>query len=407
MTTAVSFEHVSKYFRGVRRYSALRDDLVSAAGRLVGGRPRPRDIVRALEDLSFDVQQGDSIALMGPNGSGKTTALKIMSRVTYPTSGVVRVRGRVGALIEVGTGLHPELTGRENIQLYGRILGLTGRDIKRRFGSIVDFADIGSAIDQPVKQYSSGMQLRLGFSLASHLEPDILVVDEAVSVGDAGFQHRCTERMSELVKMGVTLVFVSHVPTLVGTLCRTGILLDHGRAVLAGSVSEVINGYLGLVMRKEPLRVNHSDELRIASWDWEFRPSSGRFLGDLIVHVTLSAGSAVRNPRFGFALTDGRPGSLVGCSMLADGFETGVLSGTATISCEMRELPLEPGPYTIWVSALAEKGFTYLIEPRVLGHAILHGRGTTGVGRLAGTSGYGAVRVPYSWSVNAEAALPV
>ena len=396
---AVSFEHVSKHYRGARKYSALRDDLAGAAGRLVGIRQPAREVVRALEDVTFEVQQGDSIALMGPNGSGKTTALKIMSRITYPTAGVARVRGRVGALIEVGTGLHPELTGRENIQLYGRILGLSGGDIRHRFDHIVEFADLGSAIDQPVKQFSSGMQLRLGFSLAAHLEPDLLLVDEAVSVGDAGFQHRCLERMRELVKAGVTLLFVSHVPQLVAELCDRGVLLEGGRTAMMAPISNIIDSYLALVMRGELAGSTDESGLKLRSWDWEFRPSSGRFLGDLRVSVNLSADSGVRNPKFGIGLSDGRPGNLVACTMLSDGFETGDLAGSICLMCDMHELPLEPGPYAVWFSAMAEKGVSYLLEPRFLGYVILDTGAGSRANSFAGTTGYGAVQVPYTWKV--------
>jgi lipopolysaccharide transport system ATP-binding protein len=169
MSSAISFEGVSKTYRGAVSYSALRDDLVTAAGRLLGLRASHRPDIHALADVSFEIPEGESVALVGLNGAGKTTALKLMTRITYPTAGVIRVRGRVGALIEVGTGMHPELTGRENVYLYGRILGLSGRDIQARFDEILDFAGIGAAIDQPVKQYSTGMQLRLGFSVAAHV----------------------------------------------------------------------------------------------------------------------------------------------------------------------------------------------------------------------------------------------
>jgi ABC-type polysaccharide/polyol phosphate transport system ATPase subunit len=396
---AVSFDHVSKRYRGARRYTALRDDLAGVAQRLIGVRRPPREVVEALEDVTFEVEQGDSIALMGPNGSGKTTALKIMSRITYPTTGVARVRGRVGALIEVGTGLHPELTGRENIQLYGRILGLSGSDIRRRFDRIVEFADLGSAIDQPVKQFSSGMQLRLGFSLAAHLEPDILLVDEAVSVGDAGFQHRCLERMRELVKAGVTLLFVSHVPSLVAGLCERGVLLDRGRTAMIAPISEIIDSYLALVMRGNTAGIADKSGLTIRSWDWHFRPTPGRFLGDLQVQVEVGAEGGIRNPKFGVALSDGRPGNLVACTMLSDGFETGELSGPIRLRCEMRELPLEPGPYAVWFSAMTEKGVSYLLEPRFLGYAVLDSGANSRASEFAGTSGYGAVSVPYRWEV--------
>jgi ABC-type polysaccharide/polyol phosphate transport system ATPase subunit len=191
MTTAIRFDNVTKsYRRSGEDYRALRDDLTRIFTRK--GRSDVRHEVTALRDLSFEIKAGEAVALIGANGAGKSTALKVVSRITYPTAGTVTVRGRVGALIEVGSGLHPELTGRENVQLYGRILGLPGRYVRARFDEVVEFAGLAHAIDRPVKQYSSGMQLRLGFSIAAHLEPEVLIVDEALSVGDAAFQHRCT-----------------------------------------------------------------------------------------------------------------------------------------------------------------------------------------------------------------------
>ena len=205
MSYSLLFDDVSKHYRGSREYhGSLREDFVQGLGRLVGRKPNGRHVVRALDHVSLEVPEGDSFALIGENGAGKSTALKVATRITYPSSGTVRVRGRVGALVEVGTGLHPELSGRENIHLFGSILGHTRRDIARRFDAIVEFAGIGTAIDQPVKQYSTGMELRVGFAVAAHLEPDLLLVDEAIAVGDAGFHYRCVERMSELVREGRT-----------------------------------------------------------------------------------------------------------------------------------------------------------------------------------------------------------
>jgi energy-coupling factor transporter ATP-binding protein EcfA2 len=243
------------------------------------------------------------------------------------------------------------------------------------------------------------MQLRLGFSLAAHLEPDVLLVDEAVSVGDAGFQHRCLERMRELVKSGVTLLFVSHVPQLVTELCDRGVLLDRGRNAIMAPISEVIDSYLALVMRGELAGSHDESGLKVRSWDWEFRPSHGRFLGDLRVNVNLTADSRVRNPKFGIGLSDGRPGNLVACTMLSDGFETGELSGSVRLMCDMHELPLEPGPYAVWFSAMTEKGVSYLLEPRFLGYIVLETGSSSKASAFAGTSGYGAVTVPYRWEV--------
>ena len=221
MATAISFDDVTKRYRGGREYRSLRDDLSAVVRR----RP-PRDVVTAVDHLSLEIAEGESFAIIGHNGAGKTTALKLVTRIAFPTEGRIRVRGRVGALIEVGTGMHPELTGRENVMLYGRILGLSRNDVRRRFDEIVEFAGIGPALEQPVKQFSSGMQLRLGFALAAHLEPDVLVVDEAIAVGDAAFQYRCVERMGELVRSGRTLVFVSHDMSAVEALCKRAVILE-------------------------------------------------------------------------------------------------------------------------------------------------------------------------------------
>src|SRR3989442_1545329 len=229
MGYAVKFEGVSKrYLRGGPRYASLRYDLAAMVkglgDRLRGREPEPHGTL-ALDDVSFEVQDGQSFAIIGPNGAGKTTALKLISRISYPTSGRVHVRGRVGALIEVGSGVHPELTARENIWLYGQILGMSKADIRRRFDEIVEFAELGHVLDTPVKMYSSGMQLRLGFSIASHLDPDIFVVDEALAVGDAGVQAKCVERMTKLVGEGRTLLFVSHKLSAGGGICGPGVIL--------------------------------------------------------------------------------------------------------------------------------------------------------------------------------------
>jgi energy-coupling factor transporter ATP-binding protein EcfA2 len=247
------------------------------------------------------------------------------------------------------------------------------------------------------------MQLRLGFSLASHLEPDVLLVDEAVSVGDAGFQHRCLERMRDLVKSGITLLFVSHVPSLVAAVCKTGILLARGRQTLIAPVADVVSGYLDLVKRHEVATPAEGDGFHIRSWSWEFRPSAGRFLGDLLVRVEVDPTKPITNPRFGVGLSDGRPGNLVACSMVADHFQTGELSEPVTLSCEIRELPLKPGAYTVWISCMNDTAVSYLIEPRCLGYVMLQNGESSDMALEAGTSGFGAVGAPYAWGVTRRA----
>lgn len=205
----------------------------------------------ALRDLSFEIKQGEVVGVIGRNGAGKSTLLKILSRITLPTEGRVEMFGQVGALLEVGTGFHPELSGRENVYLNGAVLGMSRHEVRRKFEAIVGFAEVEGFIDTPVKHYSSGMYMRLAFAVAAHLEPEILIVDEVLAVGDAGFQRKCLGKMEEVGKQGRAVVFVSHDMAAVARLCPRALLLDHGRAVAAGPTLEVIHTYLssGLVHR--------------------------------------------------------------------------------------------------------------------------------------------------------------
>src|SRR5213080_3258959 len=258
MTWAVKFEDVSKRYRGGGpRYGSLRHDVTEGFkrfGQLFSRKRAEPDGTLALDGVSFEVEPGESFAIIGPNGAGKTTALKLISRISYPTAGRIRVRGRVGALIEVGSGVHPELTARENIWLYGQILGMGRTDIRRRFAEIVEFAELAQALDTPVKMYSSGMQLRLGFAIASHLDPEVFVVDEALAVGDAGFQAKCVERMTKLLGEGRTLLFVSHNLSAVEAICERGVFLLDGRVQVAGAVREALRAYLEWVDDRERRR---------------------------------------------------------------------------------------------------------------------------------------------------------
>ena len=201
------------------------------------------EIHNALSDISFEVKQGDVLGIIGKNGAGKSTMLKILSRVTTPTSGTFKAKGRIASLLEVGTGFHPELTGRDNIYLNGAILGMRKNEIKSKFDEIVDFSGVEKFIDTPVKRYSSGMYVRLAFAVAAHLEPEILVVDEVLAVGDIAFQNKCMGKMSEVSKHGRTILFVSHNMAAVQKLCRTGILLIDGKLNYSGDSAKVIEEY--------------------------------------------------------------------------------------------------------------------------------------------------------------------
>lgn len=203
----------------------------------------PEDILWALDDVSFEIRQGEVVGIIGRNGAGKSTLLKILSRITAPTRGEVELHGRVASLLEVGTGFHPELSGRENIFLNGAVLGMSRREIQRKFDSIVEFAEVERFLDTPVKRYSSGMYVRLAFAVAAHLDPEILIVDEVLAVGDARFQKKCLAKMQGIGAQGRTVLFVSHNTQVVNRLCSTAILLDHGRVQMQGRTADVVYQY--------------------------------------------------------------------------------------------------------------------------------------------------------------------
>ncbi|HEY8645031.1 MAG TPA: polysaccharide ABC transporter ATP-binding protein [Gaiellaceae bacterium] len=251
MARAIEVEGLSKRYQlgeTVAVYDTLRDSIARSATRLMrsgGGSTHRRDEVWALQDVSFNVEQGEMIGLIGRNGAGKTTLMRVLSRITYPTQGRARLRGRLGSLLEVGTGFHPELSGRDNIYLNGAILGMRRFEISRRFDEIVEFAGVSKFIDTPVKRYSSGMYLRLAFSVAAHLEPEILLVDEVLAVGDAEFQKRCLGKMESIGQSGRTIVFVSHSMPTIMRICERVILLDAGKVVDDGPTARVVAEYLG------------------------------------------------------------------------------------------------------------------------------------------------------------------
>ncbi|HEY2074037.1 MAG TPA: polysaccharide ABC transporter ATP-binding protein [Gaiellaceae bacterium] len=246
----ITAESVGKrYVLGEREsYRALRDVIagaVTAPVRRVRQRRSPRPEIWALEDVSFTLGRGEVLGLIGANGAGKSTLLKILSRITDPTKGRVVLRGRVGSLLEVGTGFHPELTGRENIMLNGTILGMRRAEIVRRFDEIVEFSGAAKFLDTPVKRYSSGMQVRLAFAVAAHLEPEILLVDEVLAVGDAEFQQKCLGKMRDVTREGRTVIFVSHNLAAVRSLCPRALVLEKGRLVFDGPTEDGVHRYLG------------------------------------------------------------------------------------------------------------------------------------------------------------------
>jgi lipopolysaccharide transport system ATP-binding protein len=289
---AIRVENLSKAYQithsGRSKYRTLQEDVIGFLKRPFSRdaeRPR-RETFWALKDVSFEVKHGEVLGIIGRNGAGKSTLLKILSRITKPTSGYAEIYGRVGSLLEVGTGFHPELTGRENIFLNGAVLGMSRRDIQKHFDEIVAFADVEQFLDTPAKRYSSGMYMRLAFAVAAHLEPEVLVVDEVLAVGDAEFQKKCLGKMSEVAKSGRTVLFVSHNMVAVQNLCSAALWLQNGRIHALGEVLNVVSGYVS----------SGASELTERTWD---NPE-----------VALGNG-AVRFRRMAVRPLDGRPTDLM------------------------------------------------------------------------------------------------
>ena len=286
----ISVENVSKRFiishEGKERYTSLRDAMARGTKKLLTfSRPRNEEKSRqeefwALKDVSFEIQRGDRVGIIGRNGAGKSTLLKILSRITDPTRGRIEINGRVASLLEVGTGFHPELTGRENIFLNGAILGMSRTEIRQKFDEIVAFAEVEQFLDTPVKRYSSGMYVRLAFAVAAHLEPEILIVDEVLAVGDAQFQKKCLGKMNDISKGGRTIIFVSHNMAAVKSLCNRGIVIKNGNLVYSGTEIESVNYYQSTEDKNssylnsgDPLDSVGNDYIRILSFS--VHPSEG------------------------------------------------------------------------------------------------------------------------------------
>ncbi|NYI07460.1 ABC transporter ATP-binding protein [Allostreptomyces psammosilenae] len=353
-------EHVWKRFRPDHGRLLLRDRIERAGRRLRdrataptaratgGGRGGDGEWSWALRDIDLHIRPGESVGLIGSNGSGKSTLLKLLTRVMYPYAGRIDVAGRIGALIEIRAGIHPDLTGRENIYLFGALLGLRRREVAARFDDIVEFAQLAGAIDRQVKFYSSGMQMRLGFAVAAYLEPDVLLVDEVLAVGDAVFQHKCLDRMRQVLEQGTTLVFVSHDLAAVESVCGRGVWLDRGTVRVDGTMQQALAAYRGSIeagtgqqpaqRADEPVRllkcaVRGAEREQIASGG----PAvveieiGGDTTGPVVLHLGVSEGTA--NLVFSF-----------NHEILLDG-------GDAGHRCTLPHLPLPRGRYTLWLGA--------------------------------------------------------
>lgn len=298
-----------------------------------------------LRDIDFAIEPGESVAVVGANGAGKSTLLKLLCRVTYPYAGSVAIQGRVGAIIELRGGMHPELTGRENTFLYGALLGLSNQETEARFDTMVDFADLSMAIDRPLKYYSSGMQMRLGFAIAAFLRPHVLLVDEVLAVGDAWFQQRCLDRMRQVLQEGTTLVLVSHDLASVEAMCRRGLWLDNGLLVADGPIREVLSTYRHTVDDRASAKYVAPDSVVTLESIEVAGPDGGMPLGhrELTVSAVISA-SEERRGRLHLGITEGgaSPIFLVSTAVTLE-------PGNTEIRCRMEHVPLARGEYSIWM----------------------------------------------------------
>jgi lipopolysaccharide transport system ATP-binding protein len=336
----------------------LLSERISERVRSRGRARREREEFWALRDVEFEVEQGETFGIIGHNGAGKSTLLKILSRVTPPTTGAIELKGRVGALLEVGTGFHPELTGRDNVFLNGAILGMTRQEIARKFDEIVAFAEVERFIDTPVKRYSSGMQLRLAFAVAAHLEPEILIIDEVLSVGDLAFQEKCLGRMETVAGEGRTVLFVSHNLTAVSNLCARSMLLQSGARVTEGPTSEVIESYVRSVVRETGTaltdRADRRGNGRLRFTEVAFE-SGGRVVDspatgedfDIVLRYESADGKPVRNVSFAVQVLTLLGDVIIHFYTRTAGVQVPEAPGVGEVRCSVQHCPLPPGQYTI------------------------------------------------------------
>ena len=305
----------------------------------------------ALKDVSLQIKQGEVVGIIGSNGAGKSTLLKILSRITVPTEGRIRIDGRTASLLEVGTGFHQELTGRENIFLNGAILGMRRAEIIRRFDEIVEFSGVEEFLDTPVKRYSSGMYVRLAFAVAAHLEPEILIVDEVLAVGDAAFQKKCLGKMGSFAQSGRTVLFVSHNMEAIRSLCERCIWMKAGRLHKDGKADEIVEDYFNSVSSEQSFSCTNTDYgLTIqkvvlkddrGSETSQFRPGD-----DLIVEISYDARKFIEKPIMALGVL-GVNGSCFTSNMLLDGHRPDFLNGAGKITCTFKSIPLLPQNYTV------------------------------------------------------------
>jgi ABC-type polysaccharide/polyol phosphate transport system ATPase subunit len=406
--SVIEFTNVSK------RFTLHKEERKTIQERVVGMMRRrpPADLFWALRDVSFRVDQGQSLGLVGHNGAGKSTALKLITRILEPSSGMVRTRGRIAALLELGSGFHPDLTGRENVFLYGSLMGVGQREMDAKLPEIVDFADIGDFLDTEIKHYSSGMYTRLAFAVATAVDPDILITDEVLAVGDESFQRKCMERIYGFRRAGKTIIFVSHALDVVRSLCDVAVWLDHGRQMASGPAGKVIDAYLADVNRQEQERIaaERPDDTPPEEPDNPFRrgtreveivrvqllASSGEERAvfstgeSLTIRMHYHAHERVARPIFGVGIHHESGTWLIGPNTGFDEVHIAGVDGSGIIEYHLPSLSFNTGRYQVSVAVVdATQTHTFDLHDRIY-PLVIH---------TPGRERHGIVALPGEWRV--------
>jgi lipopolysaccharide transport system ATP-binding protein len=396
----IRFEQVWKKFNRGEQHGSLRD-LIPALVRRRGRAAAAAGEFWAVRDVDFTVGPGDALGIIGPNGAGKSTILKLLNRILAPTRGRCDVRGRIGALIEIAAGFHPDLTGRENVYLQGAIMGMRRHDIARKFDAIVDFSGIPEFIDTPVKRYSSGMNARLGFAIAAHLDPEVLIIDEVLSVGDAAFQDQCITRMRELAASGVPLVFVSHNLPAVLDLCTRGIVMNKGSVHFSGAAADAVRFYrTASGTRRIAVAESGSGPIRITEillLDAAGRPATVVRTGaPLRVRIAFDAVEPISSPHFAIDIHADDGTYCCGLSTRLDRWDTGTVEGAGHIDLVIPRLPLLRGSYGVSAGIHDAQGARVLdLHERAVAFSVISDR-----------RDLGAVLLDHSWAFSSLDSLP-
>lgn len=397
----IRVERVSKLYRRTMPGDKLRTLKSALVGRSLTRGLRPEEAIAALHEVDFMVRQGEAFGLIGGNGSGKSTLLKLVAGMLKPTSGRIAVTGRVAALIELGAGFHPEISGRENVYINGAVLGLSRRQIDQRYAEIVEFSGLGDFMEEPVKNYSSGMYVRLGFAVAVHTDPDVLLVDEVLAVGDEAFAHRCLRRIEEFLAAGKTLLLVSHSLDLVEGVCDRVLWLDNGIQRLVGEPRRVIDAYRQEVAEREGEAHRVTKEQREAAGEevapelrWGSRAAeivSARLLAggeeryhvetgeEVVFEIRAQAGQPLEDFVFGVAISTPRSFEVWGTNTELEGYKAGRFEGEAVVRLTCPAFRLAPGEYVVDVAVHSKDGVAYDYQKQALAFTVTAPVGGVGV----------------------------